>query len=55
MSICTRAAAVLVRSIGRLRNIGLHHRNRSLLLAMDDKVFRDIGLSRIDTINSLRD
>jgi uncharacterized protein YjiS (DUF1127 family) len=55
MSICTRAAGMFARSISRLCNIGLHQRNRSMLLAMDDKVFRDIGLSRIDTINGLRD
>lgn len=55
MSICIRAAGVFARSIGRLRNIGLHQRNRSMLLAMDDRVLRDIGLSRIDAISGLRD
>mgnify|MGYP003467085639 CR=1 FL=1 len=48
MSICIRAAGVFARSISRLRNIGLHQRNRSMLMAMDDSVYRDIGLSRFD-------
>jgi uncharacterized protein YjiS (DUF1127 family) len=52
MTITARASTVLLNAVTGMTRIGSRHRNCQMLLAMDDHLYRDVGLSRLDVIAS---
>lgn len=52
MTITARASTVLLNAVSGMTRVGSRHRNCQMLLAMDDHLYRDVGLSRLDVIAS---